>query len=217
MKQYLIAVLFISIATTASAQFTKGNCLITLSGNLHTTGNTSDQADAPKFNYYGWGIQPGALFFLNDNVAFGMNIGYAVEQNNDGIYGDLDFNYRERAVDVGIEARYYVITYKKINLFTALYADFERASYRDQNNIIDFNGNAFVEETESFNNMLSIGFQPGITAFLTERLLLEMKYGQLAYTRNITTSSLVQNPEPRTQFDLQFNETLTLGIVFKIN
>ncbi|TPN88982.1 outer membrane beta-barrel protein [Aquimarina algicola] len=198
MKKLILSAIAVFAFTFAQAQeesgtpgFAKGDLFI--SGAIGI--NSEETGD---FKTSSFTIAPRAGYFLTENIAAGLRLGYTarnVEQGN----ADFDVN----TFQIGAFGRYYATPTNRFSLFGEL--GFGYFSTDDEN----FNGSGQDVTVDGFD----IGVRPGISYFFSNNFAVEALIGALSYR---TSEPDINGAESTDTFDFSLDlENINLGLIYK--
>lgn len=172
---------------TTVGGFEKGDVFIsgTVAFGTESTGDFS--ADA-------FTIAPKAGFFVSDNIAAGLKVGYtSLTGDNDGT-DTRDVN----EFSVGAFGRYYFAPANQFSLFTELGVDY----FSGDDKLADVGYDGF-----------DVAFAPGISYFVSKNFAIEATVGVLGYS---TSEVDVDGAESTDNFNVGLNfEDISFGVVYK--
>jgi hypothetical protein len=209
MKKILFSLIFLAIAGSASAQFSKGSYY--LGGSLNY--NYDEAGTTTTYTYAGQGVDvytnnhlsdfqiaPDFGIFLTDKLAIGLQIGYTRDAGQEinnytaedvvNSYVSTD-HYSTSALGIGLHVRYYWMLTKQIGIFPQF-------GITTSNNLNNFNYGT-----------LSIGGNPNIVFFATPRLGINLGFGNLEYDMDYATKTYTFN------FGLNTNISFGLNYYWK--
>jgi hypothetical protein len=216
-KIILIVFTLIGVGYYASGQpgLIKGSFLV--GGNLNLSFESdkekygSETTDGPKYNtivFY-----PKAGYFLADNFAAGLGIGYY----SSGYKYEDDYGTDKSTSSMflaGLFGRYYVRPLTHAAFFGELNIGFGTGKNKDE---YDESGRSVAEVTETKQSMFAINIKPGATIFITEKLGIDFTYGSLGYETYTEKDEESEETYKQTTgtFTLSFNPgTITFGVFF---
>ena len=199
MKKLLLSALAVCAFTFSNAQeetkevtaegFAKGDIMV--SGAVGYSSESTDKVKESTFK-----IAPRAAYFLSDNIAAGIKVGYTTTKNEDGSPFDTTANM----VSVGVFGRYYMTPASKFSGFAELGADYN--SYNTEVANVDSDASGF-----------GVGFAPGISYFVSKCIAIEATWGMLSYN---TFDNGGNGAKSTDSFELGLDtDDLTIGMVFK--
>jgi len=169
--------------------FAKGDIFLTGSLSYGSESQGDDKESA-------FGFSPKAAYFVTENIAVGINLGYTTTKVEALNVDDIKTNMLE----AGVFGRYYLTPAKQFSVFGELGANY--ATGNQDNGTVDVDTNGF-----------NIGFAPGISYFVSDCIALEASFGVLSYE----TSELdVNGAESKDSFDFGLNlSDISFGMVYK--
>ncbi|MCU0352657.1 MAG: outer membrane beta-barrel protein [Cytophagales bacterium] len=191
MRTIVIVLLFFSIsAAYAQTQLVKGSKLLGGSLNFNSVSETNDAGVPFRFSPQAtrsFGINPRYGWFVRDNVAFGISLGFnTLSQRINFSTNDFD-HLRSTGFSVGVFTRRYVALSPRFALFgegsfSAGLSAGNREVRRSGTGNIDSDVRGFSA---------SLGISPGVTFFATKRLAVESSVGlaSVLYLRNSETTA----------------------------
>lgn len=206
MKKLLLSALAVCAFTFSNAQetetttttegFAKGDMFISGSFGFSTT-------SVGDFTANGFTIAPKAGYFLTENIAVGVALGYETSKLDDG-----SDDVKNNTLSVGAMARYYVTPASKFSLFAELGVNY--MSY-DNEYMIDTDGTINVGDSEG--NGFGVKVAPGVSYFLSDAFAIEASWGVLGYE---TSKPDFTGAESTDTFALGLDmDDLSLGLVYK--
>ena len=202
MKKLLLSALAVCAFTFSNAQetetategFAKGDMMISGSFSIGSTSNvdgmkdvnSSDFAFAPKFGY-----------FVTENIAAGVKVGYGVEKAESASVDVWDM----QNLSVGAFGRYYMTPATKFSVFAELGFDY-LTSENKLSGVVDGKNTGF-----------GIGAGVGVSYFVSNSFALEANWGALGYD---TMKNEANGAESENNFNLGLNTTdVAVGLVYK--
>ena len=205
MKTLTTLFIFLLTINVASAQIASGTALIT--GNINFRGATTESDLSPgDLEETNLGLILGAGYFVGENFALGLNVGYEMRESNAFISSfpdPIEQTTKTSLFTVGPFARYYHMFDDRAGLFGELNAAF------------GFGERTVQEEPNVEISRLEAALRPGLTFFISDKWAVEGKFGYLGYraeTEEFTTP--IQDIVTTTsEFIVSFNfTTLNLGV-----
>ena len=176
-------------ATTDNGGFSRGN--IFLSGSV---GYGSDEGfDGTKVNEFN--VSPKAGYFVTDNIAVGLSLGYTNGKTEEDGAEDIKINEFE----VGAFGRYYFTPASQFSIFGELGVGYGTIKQEQGDAEAKYNG-------------FNVGLAPGVSYFISKNFALEATVGLLGYksVKNDDTDAKADN------FDLGLNlGDVNFGLVYK--
>ena len=169
--------------------FSKGDIFVTgsLSFGSESTGDIKENS---------FGFSPKAAYFVTENIAVGVALGYTSSKDEAPGVEDIEINMLE----AGVFGRYYLTPAKQFSIFGELGANYQTSTWEQ--------GPAELD-TDGFN----IGFAPGISYFVSDCIALEASFGVLKYA---TSEPDVAGSESTDTFDFGLNlSDISFGMVYK--
>lgn len=176
-----------SFAQKSTEGFSKGS--IFASGQVGFVTAKQDQVKGNGFN-----INPRLGYFVSNNIAVGINVGFASIKAEDG----ATIDQHETSTSFGVFGRYYFTPANKFSFFGNLGVDYTTSKDKLANPEIKTNG-------------FGVSVSPGISYFLSNNLAIETSIGLLGYK-----SEKVDLPGAKALNTFQFNLGLS-NIAFGIN
>lgn len=168
MKKVLLSVAALMAFGIASAQdatttegkgFSKGDVFMT-----GTLGFSSEKTGDFKTNEFT--IAPSAGYFVSNNIAVGLNVGYVSINVENPIDGDVDTNLFQ----VGAFGRYYATPANDFSFFGQLGFDYVTGKQ-------EFEGGG-ENKADGFN----VALRPGVSYFISKNFALEASIGALGFS-----------------------------------
>ncbi|WP_159802264.1 outer membrane beta-barrel protein [Flavobacterium sp. MK4S-17] len=170
MKKILLSAVALMAFGFANAQeettgkgFSQGDVFI--SGSLNFTSEKTGD-----FKTNGIIVSPRAAYFVDNNIAVGLSLGFASSKGDVTEEGDT-FEVKTTAFEIGAFGRYYFTPANDFSLFGQL-----NVAYATAKTEVD------VVDTEVKVNGINIGVAPGISYFVSDHFALEATFGILGYT-----------------------------------
>lgn len=168
MKKLILSAVAVFAFTFANAQeateanggkgFSAGDVFI--SGSVGFQSEKTGDIKSNEFN-----IMPRAAYFVNNNIAIGLQAGFASSKNETPGVPDVKVN----AFEIGAFGRYYFTPANDFSIFGQL--DFAYATAkRKQDGTPD-------QKIDGFN----VGLAPGVSYFLSKNIAIEATFGLLGY------------------------------------
>ena len=149
--------------TTSTGGFSTGDVFI--SGSVGFGSQKTGDFKSSSFDF-----SPRAGYFVNDNIALGLALGYNnAKRDQDFGFGNIE-EVTTNTFEVGAFGRYYFTPANQFSILTQL-----GVNYSTTKSEVD---------SEEFNkaNGFNIEFAPGISYFISEHFALEATFGILSYT-----------------------------------
>lgn len=171
MKKVILSVLavitfgFVSAQDkTSSAGFSKGDVFI--SGSVGISSSKTGDFKENNLNF-----SPRAAYFVDDNIAVGLALGYGTQKIDAGA------SATNSQTSVGAFGRYYMTPSSKFSLFGQLGVNFVSNDFEFG---VDADGDlvALDGKSKGFN----IGFAPGFNYFVSDNFAIETSIGVLGYS-----------------------------------
>ncbi|SNR39549.1 outer membrane beta-barrel protein [Lutibacter flavus] len=180
-----------------------------LGGNFTLNNSSSEinnNSSNTENNQFYVGFYPRVGYAINNNLIIGIGIGYEYH-NNKNYYSETEsYNSDQNGIVVFPYIKKYFNVNEKFSFH--LQGEFRVSkSWNDNNSSINFNS------YEENNSSLFVGIRPGITFFLTEKIVLETSIGALGYSTGKNESN---NREGKfNSFNFNFNSNnLLLGLSY---
>lgn len=175
--------------TTDNGGFSQGDVFI--SGSV---GYGSDEDfNGDKVNEFN--ISPKAGYFVTNNIAVGLSLGYTNSKTEESGEADTKFN----TFEVGAFGRYYFTPASQFSIFGQLGLGYSTSKAEQGDAETKFNG-------------FNVGLAPGISYFVSKNIALEATFGLLGYqsVKNDDTDAKADS------FDLGLDlGDINFGIVYK--
>jgi len=186
---------FSNAQETVSEGFAKGDVFI--SG---AVGFGSQKTGNQKAN--GFEIAPSVGYFVTENIAIGVRLGYLTEKL-EYVEEGFPVEIKNNSFTVGAFGRYYFTPASKFSFFGELGVDYV--------NIKSEVVRPFPSETKT--DGLAVQVAPGISYFLTKNLALEASFGVLGFA---TTEPDYEGAEKTNTFRFGLDtRDINLGLVYK--
>lgn len=164
--------------------FSKGDLFISGSANYNsTTGGGTEKMD-------GFKISPRVGYFVNENIAAGLGLGYGQAKQN---------GLKNRSFSAEVFGRYYVTPKAKFSIFGELAVAYT-ANRAER---------PFTSDVKT--DIISAIISPGLSYFVSKDFALELSLGALGYT-NTNTQMQSRNQLYELGIDLQ---KVKLGVLYK--
>lgn len=174
--------------STESVGFAQGDMFI--SGSFGIMSTSTGDAKENSFT-----IAPRAAYFLSDNIAVGMKLGYMSEKGDDAAGVE---NMDMSTLTVGAMARYYMTPASKFSLFGEFGVDYMSMD----NKLAEYKLNGF-----------GLAVSPGVSYFVSSNFAIEATWGALGYS---SVKGDWTDAESTDGFELGLNmESLNLGLLYK--
>lgn len=211
MKKLALLFVFVFVAGfgVAQAQTDQGNIMVgglinfsSQSGETTVDGTSTDNPTTTNF-----GINPLGGYFVTDNLAVGVDIGFMSESTNDN--GDPETITRSNMIQGGVFGRYYLRPADMVGIYGQLGVGFGSGSSETE---VDGTTTDGPDRT-----LIAAGISPGITIFPSESVGIDFRVGNIGY------NSLTEKQEQggveteNTTNTLEFNVDLTtvgVGVFF---
>lgn len=198
MKKVLLSLAAVFAFGLANAQETESNGFakgdVFLSGTVGFSSESTGDAKTTGFN-----IAPSAGYFVNENIAVGLSLGYN-SLKNEVPSNPVTSESKYTSFGVGAFGRYYFTPGNSFSLFGQLGVGYESGKLEQ---------NSDESKTDSFN----IGVAPGINYFVSEHFALEATFGILGYS---TSKPDFDGADSTNSFDFGLNlDNINFGIVYK--
>jgi hypothetical protein len=206
MKSIILVAACLSIATTGFSQFNKGDKLLVGGFSIQTEKRSNTSAMGSTYEYNNYSVNPAVGFFVTENTAFGVRLGYA---NTYSKYffpssSNSEANYNEYFGGLMIR-RYYLISEKFFFLIEGSlgYAKGERNS-----TYVDYN-NGTISKGESKTDEFSALVAPKFVFFPSSKWGFEAGIGSVSYSNTSNSGSNALT----SQFNLNYG-VFTLGFAY---
>jgi len=193
--------------TPASVGFKAGDVMIT--GTLGFGTAKTGEVKTTTFDF-----TPMAGYFVNNNIAVGMALGYNTQKDEaTGYYYDpfgneyYGLDQKRTSFSVGAFGRYYFTPANKFSIFGQLGASYQFSKYEYA---VDYGA-------EEKNNGFVVAVAPGINYFISNHFALEATFGILSYTTSKPDYDAMYVDETSTNtfnFGLNFSD-INFGLVYK--
>ncbi|PKG52791.1 outer membrane beta-barrel protein [Olleya sp. 1-3] len=171
---------------TTVGGFEKGDVFV--SGSVGFS-NSSFGDDSSDF----FTIAPKAGYFVSENIAAGLKVGYESDTADNGVTDTRD----ETEFSVGVFGRYYFTPSSQFSLFTELGVDY----FSGENKLSDAEYDGF-----------DIAFAPGISYFVSKNFAIEATVGVLSYE----TEEYDGASDSQDNFNVGLNfDDIRFGVVYK--
>lgn len=205
MKKVLFTAGLVLLGLGASAQWTKGSKMMT--GNLNYQSNsTSADMSGTKTDLYknsGFGINLSGGYFLKDNIAVGVTLGYG-SANSEDIANDIQG--KSSAMNYGVFGRYYKSYNNNFSMFAQLNFAMSSSSNTQTSGGVDL---------ESTGSGMDAGLGLGMNYFVTNNIFLEANYGFLGYNTNTWGDDTYSYTDSGIGFNFDLNNIwLGMGVKF---
>ncbi len=202
-----IFVLFLSLITVmVNAQFFIGGSLnLNFNASKTTTNGTTDQGAATT----GFGLSPEAGYFVSDNIAFGLGLGYSMNRSNNR--NDPATISSSGTFSINPFARYYALELGDLDLFIEGGINLGFGSSRTKT------GDVTSDGPKTLN--VSFYVMPGFSYDLSDRIALEASFGSLAFSVNRSKQDIgpVTTVNTSSGFNLGFStRNIQLGFIYRI-
>lgn len=208
MKRILFSVAALFAVTIAIAQestsegrgFAKGDAFI--SGAVGFGKTTTGDVSQSQFT-----IAPRVGFFVSDNIALGLELGYVSTTSDVGEYdpflGEYSYEVKNNTFAIGGFARYYSTPANDFSFFGQL-----SVAYASSKREVSLPGTT-ADKANGFN----IGLAPGISYFISDNFALEATIGLLSYN---TAKPDYEGAESTDTFNIGLNlNNINIGATYK--
>ena len=211
MKKLLVLAAFVGVASFANAQTTAGSIMVGGSlgfGSGKSEATTSSvTVDGPKITAFN--ISPNVGYFIMDNVAVGLRLGYGSQKNTQKDVPAAGDETVTKQSDFTISpfARYYVSMADKAGLFLDASVDIGSGK-----TTTDVTTGGTTVSNETTDKSFGINVRPGVYWFVTDHIGLEGTFGSLGYNSNKNDNGA--NPATETKsssFGLNLNTGIAVG------
>ena len=208
-KLITIVAVVTAFSLSSSAQIEQGR--IMLGGSLGFSSSTSETdaggttADGPESS--GFEIMPYGGYFITDNIAVGLGVGYSSSTTD-----DQTTETEMSAFNVEPFARYYMNMGDRFYMFAHLGIPFESGTSETTTGGVTADG----PETTSF----GVGITPGLSYFVSDNVVIEAAFGFLGYTSDVSELDAggVTTETTSSSFGLDLDSsTLLFGFSWFIN
>ncbi|GGB74518.1 flavo-specific protein antigen FspA [Flavobacterium suaedae] len=178
---------------TTKGGFSAGDAFI--SGTVSFGSEKTGEIKANEFNF-----SPRAAYFINDNIALGLELGYMSSKEDIADDGFGTYEEKTTGFEIGAFGRYYFTPANKFSLFTQLGAGYGTAKVE-------------VESFENKANGFYVAFAPGLNYFVSEHFALEATFGVLSYS---SVKPDADGAESTNSFEIGLDMAdINFGIVYK--
>ncbi len=180
---------------TTSEGFAKGDVFVSGAVGLSSSKTGDFKANTLSFS-------PRAAYFVDNNIAVGLAIGYETQKIDAGA------SATNTQTSFGAFGRYYVTPSSKFSLFAQLGVDFTSNDFEFG---VDSEGDlvALDGKTKGFN----IGVAPGFHYFVSDKFALETSVGLVGYSSNDNGGN---GADKTNTFDLGLNfNNIMFGLTYK--
>lgn len=217
MKKLLLLAAFVGVASFASAQTSSGSIMV--GGSLgfgsgkSEASNSGTTVDGPKLSNFN--ISPAVGYFIMDNIAVGLRIGYgsnkSTQENYLGVNGDERVD-KNSNFTVSPFARYYMEMGDKAGIFVDGAIDIGSGK-----TTTEITTGGTTNSTEPTSSSFGVNIRPGVYWFVTDKIGLEGTFGSLGWNQNKTDDGA--NPATETKassFGLNLNTGFAVGFHYYI-
>ena len=168
--------------------FNPGDVFIT--GSIGIGSESTGDNKTNSFN-----ISPKAGYFISENIALGVALGYASGKQEAPETADV----KTSEFSVGAFGRYYFTPANTFSLFAEVGVDYIHSKIE--------------AVTEDNSNALRIAFAPGVNYFISKNFALEAKFGILSYRTDNPDADGVQDTD---QFNFGLNlSDINIGAIYR--
>lgn len=193
-------VLFLIFVTTfSSAIYSQSTVEGFSKGSLFAGGQVSFSSEKFDENEArGFSFNPRIGYFLSNNLAVGVNVGFATSKEEQGVVIKSDFS----STSFGVFGRYYFTPANKFSVFGNLGANYSTTTNKTLNPDLKING-------------FGVSLSPGINYFISKKIAIETSIGLLSYS---TSKPDIDGAESTNSFDFNLGlDNLSFGLIFKFN
>lgn len=222
MKKILLATVALTLCITAHSQINKGTKF--LGGNLNLSASSNDYQSTglisgSKSATTTFSVSPTAGFFIKENVAIGLSLGYNYSNSKNSSSSSTS-NTTNNTISFNPYIRNYINLSDKALLFIQTSVSY---AYGFGNNVNTVPGVVSVtDRTETAT--IRAALVPGINYFLTNKWALETSIGSIAYSfayknyiPNTTTSSSSTQTTTTSNFNFNLSmSTINIGVKYFI-
>lgn len=207
MKKVILSLAALFAFTVASAQETTSGAKGFSNGDIFMTGavgfGTTSTGDYSTSQFT---IAPSVGFFVSDNIAVGVELGYtsATEDNEIMFMGEpVMVEQTTKTLGIGGFGRYYFTPANDFSFFGQLSIAYASSTF----------DSGYPGEDEVKANGFNIGLAPGISYFISNNFALQASIGVLGYT---TVKPDYDNAESTDTFELGLDmNDVRFGLVYK--
>lgn len=171
MKKVILSALAVMTFGFANAQdktdsegFSKGDVFV--SGSIGISSSKTGDFKENTFSF-----SPRAAYFIDDNIALGLALGYETQKIEAGA------SATNTQTSFGAFGRYYITPASKFSLFGQLGVDFTSNDFEFG---VDSDGDLVVLDGES--KGFNVAFAPGFNYFVSDKFAIETSIGVLGYS-----------------------------------
>lgn len=150
------------------------------SENEYKIGGTTTTIDGPKITNFG--IMPAVGYFLSDNLAVGLFVGFDSYKNESTdpatmLIPETKNVCKQSMFDVGPWARYYIMPWEKTGFYFEGVFGFGTGKDKDESTPVG----SPTTSTETDISEMFVAFCPGVVCFVSKKVALEAEFGDLSY------------------------------------
>jgi hypothetical protein len=206
MKKVLLTLGFIGAVAIANAQISKGTIMLggtldfsSSGGSTKGGGVTVDKAGSSSFT-----IAPMGAYYLTDNIAIGLGIGYGMTSS-----GPDTMETTGSSFAIGPMVRYNMPLADKFGAFVQAGLSISSGSSSTKAGTVTVDG----PKTSG----MDFAIEPGLLYFISDRIAIEATYGRIGY--NTSTSKTGTGASEVTDTDTEFginlsSSTLSFGFAW---
>lgn len=191
MKHYFLILIFIISLVGVNAQITKGTKMLgaDIYGSMNSNNTPSSTSNSVEnvSRYMTLGITPSVGYFIKDNIALGLGIGYAnTHSKNETILTTQQLKNlsisNNNSFNLNPYYRYYIGLSDKLYYFTNLSLNFSYGIGKGKSYQLDSAGNENnINKSTSSSLGFGVSINPGCSYFATDKFALELTIGSLYY------------------------------------
>lgn len=199
-KMIMLAALGLFGIQFANAQVKKGNVLVGGNVNIATGSTKTDGVDGKRTNT-SFGISPKAGYAVSDKWMVGVFVGTEFSNSKNKTV-EPNTESKSTTIAPGVFVRNYHMLGEKVAL------------YGEANVAYGFGTTkANDTKTQSFNG-IDANIVPGISYFVSKRLVLEGEFGGLNFNNSKNTDEISKVETTNTSFNFDFTKTFRVGVSF---
>ena len=206
MKKNLFALITLFAFGFSNAQVSDDNEAGFSTGDIFVTGSVGfSNSKVENLSTDSFTFSPKAGYFINDNIALGITVGYSKAEN---LFNNYDITETVTTMQTGAFGRYYFMPANRFSVFTQLSLNYivEDIDYSGLNILSTYTSRGF-----------NVAFAPGINYFISNRFALEANFGIIEYTSLKTENPGIMSDDiSSNSFSLGLNMTnINIGLLYK--
>jgi hypothetical protein len=228
MKKVILLIAGFAIATTASAQLTKGSIWlgtdIGFSSNnsesdLSSGGTTVVNSESSNSSFL---IMPNVQYFVVDDLALVLGVGYHTNSSSTDNKSNTTGKTKNSGFSVNVGANKYFGATEKVKPFVGISIGVNPASGTEETTTTTGSGTKVTTKTETETTSFAANLNGGVAFLVTEKLLINTNLSFLGYssTEFTTTSGNISRTTTSSGINMFLNSNnflLNVGFAWRLN